>query len=40
MEMQRLQRQVETAVRKDPDVTGLASVIGVSPLNRRRMPAG
>jgi len=32
-EMQRRQRQVEAAVRTDPDVTGVVSVIGVSPLN-------
>src|SRR5437870_4824614 len=32
-EMQRLQAEVVAAVRKDPDVTGTASVIGVSPLN-------
>ena len=32
-EMQRRQRLVEDAVRKDPDVRGVVSVIGVSPLN-------
>jgi len=32
-EMQRRQRQVEDAIRADPDVTGVVSVIGVSPLN-------
>jgi multidrug efflux pump len=32
-EMQRRQRQVEDALRADPDVTGVVSVIGVSPLN-------
>ena len=32
-EMKRLQTEVETVIRKDPDVTGVASVIGVSPLN-------
>jgi multidrug efflux pump len=31
--MQRLQHQVEDVVRKDPDVTGVVSVIGVSKLN-------
>jgi multidrug efflux pump len=32
-EMQRLQTAVERAIRKDPDVTGVVSVIGVTPLN-------
>jgi multidrug efflux pump len=32
-EMQRRQRAVEDVVRKDPDVTGAVSVIGVSPIN-------
>ena len=32
-EMQRLQATVETAIRKDPDVTGVVSVIGVTPMN-------
>ena len=32
-EMQRLQEAVEIAVKKDPDVTGVVSVIGVSKLN-------
>ncbi|MEA2948292.1 MAG: multidrug efflux pump, partial [Alphaproteobacteria bacterium] len=32
-EMQRLQSTVESAIRKDPDVTGVASVIGVTPIN-------
>ena len=32
-EMKRLQTQVETAIRKDPEVTGVVSVIGVTPLN-------
>ncbi len=32
-EMQRRQNQVEAIVRADPDVTGVVSVIGVSPLN-------
>jgi multidrug efflux pump len=32
-EMQRRQRLVEDAIRADPDVTGVASVIGVSPIN-------
>ncbi len=31
--MQRLQRQVEDVIRADPDVTGVVSVLGVSPLN-------
>jgi multidrug efflux pump len=31
--MQRQQDQIEAAVRADPDVTGVVSVIGVSPLN-------
>ena len=31
--MQRLQAEVEAAIRKDPDVTGVVSVIGVSPIN-------
>lgn len=32
-EMQRRQRAVEAAIRTDPDVAGVVSVIGVSPLN-------
>jgi multidrug efflux pump len=32
-EMQRRQRLVEDAIRGDPDVTGVVSVIGVSPIN-------
>jgi multidrug efflux pump len=32
-QMQRLQKQVEDAVRKDPDVTGVVSIIGVSRMN-------
>ena len=32
-EMQRRQRVVEDAIRADPDVTGVVSVIGVSPIN-------
>ncbi len=32
-EMRRRQQQVEAAVRADPDVAGVVSVIGVSPLN-------
>src|SRR5439155_16545086 len=32
-EMQRLQADVVAAIRRDPDVTGVVSVIGVSPLN-------
>ena len=32
-EMQRLQAQVADAIRKDPDVTGVVSVVGVSPIN-------
>ena len=32
-EMQRLQQLVSDRVRKDPDVTGVVSVVGVSPLN-------
>ena len=32
-EMQRRQRLVEDAIRADPDVTGVVSVIGVSPVN-------
>ena len=31
--MQRLQDRVEAAIRADPDVTGVVSVIGVSPIN-------
>jgi multidrug efflux pump len=31
--MQRLRSEVETAIRKDPDVTGVVSVVGVTPLN-------
>ncbi len=32
-EMQRLQGAVETEIRKDPEVTGVVSVVGVTPLN-------
>jgi multidrug efflux pump len=32
-EMQRLSGQIESTIRKDPDVTGVVSVIGVTPLN-------
>src|SRR5215813_516594 len=32
-EMKRLQTTVEGAIRKDPDVTGVVSVIGVTPIN-------
>jgi multidrug efflux pump len=32
-EMQRLQAEVEGTIRKDPDVVGVASVIGVTPIN-------
>jgi multidrug efflux pump len=32
-EMQRLQSEVERTIRKDPDVVGVASVIGVTPIN-------
>src|SRR5499426_1724894 len=32
-EMKRLQASVEAAIRKDPEVTGVASVIGVTPIN-------
>ena len=32
-EMQRRQHLVEDAIRRDPDVTGVVSVIGVSPIN-------
>jgi multidrug efflux pump len=32
-EMKRLQATVEDAIRKDPDVTGVVSVIGVTPIN-------
>ncbi len=32
-EMKRLQGVVETAIRKDPEVTGVVSVVGVTPLN-------
>jgi multidrug efflux pump len=32
-EMKRLQTAVETAIRKDPEVTGVVSVVGVTPLN-------
>jgi multidrug efflux pump len=31
--MQRLQSQVEAVIRADPDVTGVVSVVGVSPIN-------
>ncbi len=32
-EMQRLRGVVETAIRKDPDVIGVVSVVGVTPIN-------
>jgi multidrug efflux pump len=32
-EMQRLQEKAADAIRKDPDVTGVVSVVGVSPIN-------
>jgi multidrug efflux pump len=32
-EMQRLRADVETVIRQDPDVTGVVSVVGVTPLN-------
>jgi multidrug efflux pump len=32
-EMKRLQATVESAIRKDPEVTGVVSVIGVTPIN-------
>jgi multidrug efflux pump len=32
-EMKRLQSTVETAIRKDPDVSGVVTVIGVTPIN-------
>jgi multidrug efflux pump len=32
-EMKRLQARVEAALRKDPDITGVVSVIGVTPIN-------
>src|SRR4030088_3045665 len=32
-EMKRLQIAVESEIRKDPDVSGVASVIGVTPIN-------
>ncbi len=32
-EMQRLQATIEAAIRKDPDVTGVVSVVGVNPVN-------
>jgi len=32
-EMQRRQNEIEAILRKDPDVTGVVSVIGVSPIN-------
>jgi multidrug efflux pump len=32
-EMKRLQTRVESAIRRDPDVTGVVSVIGVTPIN-------
>ena len=33
-EMQRLQQSIVAAVRADPDVTGVVSVVGVTPINR------
>ncbi|HXA88760.1 MAG TPA: efflux RND transporter permease subunit, partial [Mycobacterium sp.] len=33
IEMQRLSSEIESTIRKDPDVTGVVSVIGVTPLN-------
>jgi multidrug efflux pump len=32
-QMQRLQQQIETEIRKDPDVTGVVSILGVSRMN-------
>jgi multidrug efflux pump len=32
-EMRRLRAEIEDAIRKDPDVTGVVSVVGVTPLN-------
>ena len=32
-EMQRLSTQIESVIRKDPDVTGVIAVVGVTPLN-------
>jgi multidrug efflux pump len=32
-EMRRLRSEIEDAIRKDPDVTGVVSVVGVTPLN-------
>jgi multidrug efflux pump len=32
-EMQRLRAEIEGVIRKDPDVTGVVSVVGVTPLN-------
>src|SRR5262249_22031270 len=32
-EMQRLQQSIVDAIRKDPDVTGVISVVGVTPMN-------
>jgi multidrug efflux pump len=34
VEMQRLQQRIVAAVRADPDVTGVISVVGVTPMNR------
>jgi multidrug efflux pump len=34
VEMQRLQQRIVAAVRADPDVTGVVSVVGVTPMNR------
>ena len=34
VEMQRLQHRIVAAVRADPDVTGVISVVGVTPMNR------
>ena len=31
--MQRLQSQVVDAIRKDPDVTGVVAIAGVTPIN-------
>src|SRR3979490_978321 len=33
IEMQRLSGEIESVIRKDPDVTGVVAVIGVTPLN-------
>jgi multidrug efflux pump len=33
LEMQRLRAAIEAAIRRDPDVTGVISVVGITPLN-------